>query len=749
MKTILVTGGAGYLGSVLCTELLACNFRVRVLDKLMFGSAPIAPLLNQEGFELIVGDLTELHRWPHILDNIDAVVHLAGLANDPSCYLRPEMTERVNYEASVALAKAAKQKGIRHFIFASSCSVYGEGNSSMLWENSTLRPVSLYAEAKARTEKALLELADQDFWPTSLRQATLFGYSPRMRFDLAINMMAMHAVTQGKIFVMGGGRQWRPFLHVRDASRAIIACLENPEQVRCDIFNVGCIEQNYEIRTLAEMVAGLIPGVKLTIAPDDADRRSYRVNFDKLTRALGFRVEHSVEEAVQELREKLEAGVFGDTEDSRYYNIRRLKEFFEIPVSLGGEPVLDRFLPFSLPLLGEEEEKEVIETLRSGWLTTGPRVERFEAGVKDYVGCRHAIALNSCTGALHLSLAALGVGPGDEVITSPVTWPSTANVIVLLGAKPVFVDIDPATLNLDSSQIQETVTARTKAIVPVHMAGLPCNLDAIKQIASAHGLPVVEDAAHAIGAVYKGRKVGTISPLTCFSFYPIKNMTTIEGGLVATESDELAERVRRLSLHGISKDAWKRYSASGSPHWEVIEPGYKYNMTDVQAAVGIHQLKKLESFLEVRRQYAASYRATLQDVEEISLPAESDDLETRHAWHLFIVQLRLDRLSITRDELLEALKRENVGTGIHFRSLHLQHYYRQTYGYQPQDFPHAAWVSERLFSLPLYPKMDEKEIAGVVRAVKKLLHYYSKVRTVQVPSVELAFNSYPVPAPAD
>lgn len=748
-KAVLVTGGAGYLGSVLCKELLSRNYRVRVLDKLMFGTAPVAPLLKQEGFELFAGDITELDRWPHLLDHIDAIVHLAGLANDPSCYLRPEMTERVNFQASVALAEAAKAKGIRQFIFSSSCSVYGEGNSSVLWENSTLRPVSLYAEAKVRTEQALLELADGDFWPTCLRNATLFGYSPRMRFDLAINMMVMHAVIQGVIYVMGGGRQWRPFLDTRDASRAIIACLENPEQARCDIFNVGCNEQNYEIRALAELVASLIPGVKLNVAPDDADRRSYRVNFDKITRVLGFRVKHAVEDAVRELREKLEAGVFGDTEDSRYYNIRRLKEFFDIPVALGGEPALEHFLPFALPSIGEEEEREVVETLRSGWLTTGPRVQRFEEAAKEYQGCRHAIALNSCTGALHLSLAALGIGPGDEVITSPVTWPSTANVIVLLGAKPVFVDICSDTLNIDPARIEERINSRTKAIIPVHMAGLPCHLEAIQRVASAHGIPVVEDAAHAIGALYKGRKIGTISPLTCFSFYPIKNMTTIEGGLVTTENDELAERIRRLSMHGISKDAWKRYTAAGSPHSEVIEPGYKYNMTDIQAAVGIHQLKKLESFLEIRRQYAAAYRSALQDVEEILLPADSNESATRHAWHLFIVQLQLDKLSITRDELVDALKRENVGTGIHFRSLHLQHYYRETCGYRPHDFPNAAWISDRILSLPLYPKMEEKDIVQVARALKKLVHYYSKVKRVQVPQLEVVPNGQPVSAAAD
>jgi dTDP-4-amino-4,6-dideoxygalactose transaminase len=226
-------------------------------------------------------------------------------------------------------------------------------------------------------------------------------------------------------------------------------------------------------------------------------------------------------------------------------------------------------------------------------------------------------------------------------------------------------------------------------------------------------------------------------------------MTTIEGGLVTTDNDELAERIRRLSMHGISKDAWKRYTASGTQHWEVIEPGYKYNMTDIQAAVGIPQLKKLESFLETRRQYAAAYRAALQDVDEVVLPVDSDEPGTRHAWHLFIVQLHLDKLSVTRDDFVDALKRENVGIGIHFRSLHLQHYYRETYGYRTSDFPNASWISDRILSLPLYPKMREKEIAEVAGAVKKLVHYYSRVARVQVPRVEFIANAEPVAAPAD
>jgi dTDP-4-amino-4,6-dideoxygalactose transaminase/nucleoside-diphosphate-sugar epimerase len=721
---VLVTGGAGYLGAVLCKKLLDEHYKVRAFDRLLFGREPIEDLLNRSEFELVEGDITHLEEHPGLFDDVGGVIHLAGLANDPSCDLRPEMTERVNYRASLALAEKAKAKGIGPFIFASSCSVYGAGLGE-LKETSPLNPVSLYAEVKVRTEHALNAMADGSFWPVHLRQATLFGLSPRMRFDLAVNVMVLHGTLNKKIYVLGGGKQWRPFVHVADSSDAFIAALKRAEELSCEVINIGSSSLNYQICDLADLIASNLPEVVLDVAPGDAERRTYRVNFDKMKRLLGLAASRTVEDGIQEISHALSSGALPEPQSPRYYNIRLLKELVDTPATMGGEPACDDFVPFSLPLLGKEEEEEVIATLRSGWLTTGPRTQKFEEIARRYLGCSHTVAVNSCTGALHLALAALGVGPGDEVITSPITWPSTANVVVHLGARPVFVDVERDTLNIDPDLIEAAITDKTKVIIPVHMAGHPCDMDRITEIAEKHGLQVVEDAAHAIGAAFKGRRIGTISKATCFSFYPIKNITTIEGGLVATDDAELAENVRILSLHGITKDAWKRYSASGALHWEVIVPGYKYNMTDVQAALGIHQLPKLEGFIQKRTAMADLYSEGLSQFGDVvSIPHASPDV--RHAWHLYIIALNTARLSVDRDAFVKGLKAENVGTGIHFRSLHMQGYYRETFGYKPGDFPNAAYLTDRIISLPLYPKMDGEETSGVLRATAKLLNYYSK-----------------------
>lgn len=377
-------------------------------------------------------------------------------------------------------------------------------------------------------------------------------------------------------------------------------------------------------------------------------------------------------------------------------------------------PIRSEFLPFSRPEIGDEEIHEVVQVLRSGWITTGPRTKEFEQRTAEYIGAKHAIAVNSCTGGLHIALAAIGVGPGDEVITSPLTFCSTANVVVHLGATPVFADIRED-YNIDPAEIERRITPRTKAIIPVHFGGQPCRMDEILALARAHGLRVVEDAAHAIGATYRDRMVGTIGDVTAFSFYPTKNMTTGEGGMVTTEDDELAERMRLLSLHGISKDAWKRYTSEGSWYYEVIYAGYKYNMTDIQAALGLHQLAKLNRFLDLRASMVARYEQAFRDIPEIRGPVVGDDVCP--AWHLYAIQLELERLTINRAEFVEALRAQNIGSSIHFIPVHLHPYYRDRYGYKPGDYPHAEHTYERIISLPLFPAMRAQDLEDVIAAV--------------------------------
>jgi dTDP-4-amino-4,6-dideoxygalactose transaminase len=382
-------------------------------------------------------------------------------------------------------------------------------------------------------------------------------------------------------------------------------------------------------------------------------------------------------------------------------------------------PVRETFLPFNQPDIGPAEIAEVVDTLRSGWITTGAKTKEFERRFAEYVGARHAIAVNSCTGGMHVALAAAGVGPGDEVIVPTMTFCATANVVVHLGATPIIVDVEPDTFNINSQGLEATVTPRTKAVIPVHLYGHPCDMDRIKEIAKIHRLLVVEDAAHAVGAEWRGRRVGTLSPATAFSFYATKNLTTAEGGMITTDDDEYAEQMRIWTLHGISRDAWKRYSAEGSWYYEVSVPGFKYNLTDLQAALGLHQLARLEAMTLRRTELAARYQAGLRDLPEIELLAIRPGI--RHAWHLYVIGLRLERLKINRAEFIEHLKAEGIGTSVHFIPLHRQPYYRDRFGFQPSDFPVADAAYERLISLPLYTRMTEQDVDDVVEAVRRVV----------------------------
>lgn len=387
------------------------------------------------------------------------------------------------------------------------------------------------------------------------------------------------------------------------------------------------------------------------------------------------------------------------------------------------------FLPYALPSIGEEEIAEVVDSLRSGWLTSGPKVRRLEGELAAYLGARHALAVSSCTAALHIALTALGVGPGDEVVVPTMTFCSTANVVVHLGARPVLVDVGPD-MNVTPEAIEAALTPRTRAIVPVHYGGQPCDLEAIHALAARHGLPIVEDAAHAIGARYRDQKVGSDAlaaprSITCFSFYAIKNMTTGEGGAIATADDGLAETMRLLTLHGMSRDAWKRYTGAGSWYYEVVLPGYKDNMTDIQAALGIHQLRRLEGFIETRRRYARLFDEAFFELPEVEVPIVRPG--RCHVYHLYPILLRLERLAIDRARFIEELRARGIGTSVHFVPVHLHPFYARQFGYRPGDLPCAEALYSRLISLPLYPAMSEADVADVIQAVGDVARAFRRV----------------------
>lgn len=411
------------------------------------------------------------------------------------------------------------------------------------------------------------------------------------------------------------------------------------------------------------------------------------------------------------------------------------------------------WLPFSRPSVGPEEIQAVVETLSAGWLTTGPRTKEFETGIARYIGCRNVVAMNSCTAALHLALEAIGLRAGDAVVTTPMTFAATAETIRYFNADPILVDVDRETLNIDPGKIEELLRSRAgraggdriKAILPVHYAGYPCDMDRIMSIATARGITVVEDAAHAFPAVYKGTVVGNIGHITCFSFYATKNITTGEGGAAVTGNDEWANRMRIMSLHGISRDAWKRYTSEGSWYYEIAAPGFKYNLTDVASSLGIVQLRKADEFWARRSGIARRYNEAFRGLDELETPfgegmdvidapgkspRSKDIAGTRHSWHLYILRLVLGKLEIDRDQFIDELKGMGIGTSVHFIPLHIHPYYRETYGYRPGDYPVSYGEYQRIVSLPIYPRMSDADVDRVIKAVTDVVRRHRKRKSV-------------------
>lgn len=381
----------------------------------------------------------------------------------------------------------------------------------------------------------------------------------------------------------------------------------------------------------------------------------------------------------------------------------------------------ETFLPFSKPSISQDAIDDVVACLKSGWITTGPRVAEFTAGLERYFGAPHVLPLASATAGLHLTLLALQLEPGDEVITTPLTFAATLNTIVLAGGKPVLVDIDPQTLNLDLNQLADAINTRTRVIIPVHFAGLPVDLDPLYELANRHGIRVIEDAAHAMGTEYKQKRIGSFGDIQVFSFHPNKNMTTGEGGCIVTRDQALAEQIARLRFHGIDRQAWNRYSKHGNQDYEIVLPGFKYNMMDIQAAIGVHQLKELDGFIARRNELADRYQEALSDWPQWTLPARPS-YDHLHSWHIYTPLINEDITRMHRNEFMQQMQEKNIGTGLHYRAVHLYPYYRQAFGFQLGDFPHAEDVCERIVSLPLFPSMTDAEHDKVLDVMYSLFN---------------------------
>lgn len=384
----------------------------------------------------------------------------------------------------------------------------------------------------------------------------------------------------------------------------------------------------------------------------------------------------------------------------------------------------ETFLPFGAPLIEQAEIDEVVASLKSGWLGTGPKVHKFEEMFKEYKGVKYAMALNSCTAALHLSMLAIGIKPGNEVILPSMTFASTANAVIHAGGKPILVDCEKDTMNMDPEDIERQITPKTKAIIPVYFAGRPCNMDRIVDIANKHNLKIVEDAAHAIEAEYNGKKTGTFGDIGCFSFYVTKNIITGEGGMAITNVEEYANKIKRLSFHGIRKDKLHSSSDKKYKHYQVIDRGFKLTMMDIQAAIGIHQLPRVEKYWERRKEIWERYNEAFEDL-PVFIPAPIPN-GVKHSYHLYTFLLDIDKLNITRDEFLYEMAKRNIGVGVHYIALHLHPYYQQKYGYKQGDFPNADWISDRTVSIPLSAKLTDNDVQDVINTVREIITLYRR-----------------------
>jgi dTDP-4-amino-4,6-dideoxygalactose transaminase len=377
------------------------------------------------------------------------------------------------------------------------------------------------------------------------------------------------------------------------------------------------------------------------------------------------------------------------------------------------------YIVFGKPKFSEEEIEDVARTLRGGWAGTGPRVKEFQSAFAKYIGAERAVAVGSCTAALHLAMVAAGIGEGDEVITTPLTFAATANAVVHSGAVPVFADVDPISMNIDPAEVERRISPRTRAILPVHYAGRPCDMDALRLVAHRYGLLLIEDAAHAIESRYRGRKVGSLGDISCFSFYVTKNISTIEGGMLCTNREDIASKAQILALHGMSADAWARFSDRGYKHYDVIYTGFKYNMTDVQAALGLHQLARIDEWLQRREVIWGRYDEAFRDLPcRIPAPPEAD---TVHARHLYTLQIDRAEAGISRDDFMMSMHQAGIGCGVHYRALHTQPFYRKQFGHRPEDFPIANTLGEQTVSIPLSQHLSDAEVERVISAVRTTL----------------------------
>ncbi len=712
-RTILVTGAAGSIGSELCRQLLRLKTKVIALDNRETALHDLDLELKEtykENIVTVLADIKEKQKIRKIFEKYNPLVvfHAAAYKHVPMTESNPDEAVKTNVFGTQNLVELVDELGISTFILISTdksadpCCTLGltKGVAEIITRMKSKRSNSKFLTVRfgnvLNSDGSIIPLFEKQIEESN---AITITHPDIKRFFMTIPeavQLVIQSVLIGKngeLFILDMGEQ------------------HNILKIAETLIKLKGLEPHKDIEI---KFIGLRKGDKM----EEVLLNSYETK-EKTENERIFFIKNNVNIDKEKLEKDLTELKKVTEEVDNEKIVLKLKEIF----SNSGEK--KKFLPYNLPSIGYEEIEEVVNTLKSNWITMGPKTIKLEQDIANYIGVKHAIVVNSCTAALHLSLIALGIGKDDEVILPPYTFASTANVVCHVEAKPVFVDVQENSFNIDPMKIERAITEKTKAIIVVHYGGQAADIDEIKKIADKYHLKIIEDAAHAIGSEYKGRKIGSLGNLTCFSFYATKNMTTGDGGAITTNDNSLADKLRILRLHGISKDAWNRYSKEGSWYYEIEDCGWKYNLTDIQASLGIPQLRKLDSFIKRRQELAKIYDEELSRIGGVVIPVKNAD--RNHIYHLYPVLLK----NYDRNQFIQQMSEKNIGTSVHFIPLHLHPFYQREYGYKKGDFP----VSEKLYnqeiSLPLYPEMTRQDISDVILATKEILSNKSPMLTLR------------------
>ncbi len=714
-KRILVTGGAGYLGCVLCPLLVERGADVRVFDRLYFGDSGLLSVLDADSFELVKGDIRAVEKFPWLLDDVWAVVHLASLANDPSCDLSPTMAEEINHVATVKLARMAQSRGVERFVFASSASVYGACGDKLVSEVSPLSPVSLYARLKIKSERALLEMSDEVSAVTVLRQATLFGYSPRMRFDLAINLMTMSAVEKHEIIVLGGGGQWRPFLHVKDAAGAIATVLSaEREYVAAEVFNVGSNEHNVRIRDLAEVVAGEVPDTKIETAPDDADRRSYRVRFDRIRDRLGYEMTVTLAQGAREIAGALREGRVSEPYSSRYFNVMHLKHLMNIPVAEGGETSRTTLLRNRLPAISSSDRERVSNELKSvaeGQL--GDPIGDFESSLRETFDSSAVLLLHSHYLALLGAFSMLDRSSTKGIVIHPFADARVYAAASQLGLSPVICDIDENTLCYDLTKLEQHLEKGAAAVVAGSILDVPEPLETLQSMADEARCALIVNAQNLLGATVLDRDVASYGSVAVLDLGVDQNITTLGGGAILMGDPSMKEQVWDFLACRL---------ADGPQPFVQRQLG----LSPVSAMLGTSNLERLYDTAGTCRSLQAVYDELLTDVPHVSIVRPAEEVQrsgSRYPVFIDFHELELEALQLER--LMKAEKIEAFrGGGDCAAQIAIARSRGQAKGKSSHISPVAATLLLQLIFLPLHLGMTADDVSDAAYALRKVIDYF-------------------------